>query len=85
MVYWIGDIMWWFLFAAISMSDGYLFIKPKFKTHSECANYARENGFYINSWVNKEYEFPDERINPIFCITEKDYNEMKDNEKGQKT
>ena len=68
--------MWWFLFAIISFTDGYLFIEPKFKTQLECVEYLQENVMWINSYVNQQYDFPDIKINPIVCISEKDWKDM---------
>ena len=77
--------MWWLILAMVSMTDGYIFNEPKFKTEVECIQFVEHYAMDLNSYVNEMYENPMQKINPLICISEKDWNKMNDEMKGLET
>ena len=69
----------------VSMTDGYIFNEPKFKTEVECIQFVEHYALDLNSHVNELYGTHPQKINPLICISEEDWNEMNNEMKGLKT
>ncbi len=77
--------MWWLILAMVSASDGFLFSEPKFESEVECLLFVDQHALDLNSYVNEKYNYSMQKVNPLVCISEKDWNEIKDESEGRKT
>ena len=72
--------MWWLIIAVVSMTEVFTFSVPKFDTKEECIVFVQEYAWHLNAYVNKEYDNPNIKINPMICMSSKDWNELNSGE-----